>query len=266
MSEASNMRQLSIRTMLLLVASFAIVLAIVAPLARRKPSDPQAQCMSNLKQLSLCLEGYRSLNNVFPCGTLASSSPKVEDRLSYYAQITPWLDYQDLHDTTDPAHAWNSPTNLEVANTRIETLHCPLSRSAVPPAPQHTNYIGIAGLGVDAPLLPKTDPRAGVFGYDRQTTLADIKDGTSSTMMLAETGRVIGSWLQGGPATVRGLDPANKPYFGSGRQFGSLHGDGACVAMADGSVRWVGDWIGPKVFEALSTIAGGERLPPDRQE
>ena len=58
-----------------------------------------------------------------------------------------------------------------------------------------------------------------MFGYDRQTTIADIKDGLGTTMLIAESGRVSGSWLAGGSATVRGLDPAEQPYLGPGRQF-----------------------------------------------
>ena len=62
-------------------------------------------------------------------------------------------------------------------------------------------------------------------------------------------------------ATVRGLDPAKQPYIGPGRQFGGLHEGVAVVAMADGSVRFVAESIDPKVFEAISTIAGGEQVP-----
>jgi prepilin-type processing-associated H-X9-DG protein len=39
------------------------------------------------------------------------------------------------------------------------------------------------------------------------------------------------------------------------------HPGTAQVVFADGSVRSVRDSIDPKVFEALATIAGGERLP-----
>ena len=39
----------------------------------------------------------------------------------------------------------------------------------------------------------------------------------------------------------------------------------ANVAMADGSVRFVRETIDPKVFEAMSTIAGGESIPLDSQ-
>jgi hypothetical protein len=36
--------------------------------------------------------------------------------------------------------------------------------------------------------------------------------------------------------------------------------------MADGSVRVLSESVDPKVFEAMSTIAGGENLPADRDE
>jgi prepilin-type processing-associated H-X9-DG protein len=127
-----------------------------------------------------------------------------------------------------------------------------------------TSYVGIAGLGTDAPFLPNGHPRAGVFGYDRQTTLKDLKDGASCTMVVTESGRVRTSWLEGGPATVRGLDTADLPYIGPGRQFGGLHRtSGANVAFADGAVRFISDTIDPRIFEAISTIAGGEHVSPD---
>ncbi len=79
--------------------------------------------------------------------------------------------------------------------------------------------------------------------------------------MIAETGRVSGSWLQAGPATVCGLDRAHEPYIGTGRQFGGLHGGGALVAMADGSVRRIDASVSANVVEAIATMAGGEKLP-----
>ena len=42
-----------------------------------------------------------------------------------------------------------------------------------------THYVGVAGVGPDAGRLPADDPRAGVFGYGRQTRLEDITAGSS---------------------------------------------------------------------------------------
>ena len=140
-------------------------------------------------------------------------------------------------------------------------LSCPANhfkvRSGVP-GPIH--YVGIGGLGIDAPTLPGGHPRAGVFGYDHQTRMVDIKDGASTTMLLAETTFANGPWTAGGPATVRGLDPERQPYVGPDRQFGGSHRGGAMVAFADGSVRFLRGTIAPGVFEGLSTVAGGEIL------
>ena len=62
------------------------------------------------------------------------------------------------------------------------------------------HYIGIAGVGRDSPSLPEKHARAGVFGYDRKTRMADITDGAANTMMMAETALAIGPWIAGGPA------------------------------------------------------------------
>lgn len=186
---------------------------------------------------------------------------------------------QGLQLMIDSMRPWDWPANLRPLFRHTSTtgdpppyttsardcgdfLQCPSRRVNAPPnAPAPAGYVGISGLGIDAAALPPGHPRAGVFGYDRATRLDDIKDGASATMLLAETVLVGGPWTAGGPATIRGLDPSHQPNIGPRRQFGGAHRGGAMVAFADGSVRFLRESIEPEVFEALSTVAGGEHLP-----
>lgn len=113
-----------------------------------------------------------------------------------------------------------------------------------------------------------------MFGYDRRTELADVTDGTSNTILLWETARDNGPWARGGSATVRGLDPADVPYAGSGRPFGGLHfaeralflsgsSTGSSLGMADGTVRWVSNGVPADLLNGLATVAGNESPPSD---
>jgi hypothetical protein len=256
------MLRFSIRNMLLAFVGLAIVFAIAAALQRARESALQAQCRSYMHDVNLGILGYQSSKSMFPPGTWPKQGLSYEERISWCAVVVPFMDISLPASGLDPNKAWNDVGgNNLVAIDRIEWWACPESGQVGPGLPLPTSYVGIAGVGADAPLLPKSDRRAGVFGYDRRTTMADIKDGVANTMLIAETASVSGSWMQGGPATVRGLDPAKKPYIGPGRQFGGLHRGSVCVAMADGAVRIVHDSISPNVFEALSTMAGGESLP-----
>jgi hypothetical protein len=135
--------------------------------------------------------------------------------------------------------------------------------------PALTHYVGIAGVGAHAADLPANDPRAGFFGYSRTIKLQDITDGTSYTLVAIETASDNGPWAAGGAATVRGLDPANQPYIGNGRQFGLIHfagtilvrpSAGANAALADGSVRFLSASISAPTLEALATFGGGDRV------
>ena len=149
--------------------------------------------------------------------------------------------------------AWDDPVFADLIANPPGITHYPESLNG-------SGFLGIAGLGIDAPSLPTKHRRAGIFGDDRQVRPPDIKDGTSTTMMLAESDSAQGPWFAGGRWTVRGLDQARQPYIGPNRQFGGHHKGGANVLLADGSLRFVSDSINPKVFEALSTMAGGEKV------
>ena len=256
-----------------LVTTGVISLAGVAREAGRR-----GQCMNNLRQISLALVVYQGAHGSFPLGTVGDRTLPPERRLSWTVVLIDYLS-QGLQLIIDLMQAYDSPANLRPLFLHTSTdgnpppyttsamdcwvLQCPshaVPASASEPAP--AGYVGISGLGTDAAALPPGQPRAGVFGYDRATRIEEIKDGASETLLLAETTSASGPWTAGGQATVRGVDPSLRPVIGPGRQFGGIHRNGAMVAFSDGSVRLIRESIDPRVFEAISTVAGGEQLPP----
>ncbi|WP_074305421.1 DUF1559 domain-containing protein [Singulisphaera sp. GP187] len=261
------------------VALVAIGLAGVGLFRENQARAEREPCRGKLRNLAMALKGYQSQWGAFPPGTVRGDRLVPERRLSWVILILNWTDYyQSISFLFDPDLPWDSETNIlpqvqvsppgEPRSVEPSTeppwfpIRCPAHLSRVKPGmPEPLVYVGIAGLGTDAPNLPIGHPRAGIFGYNRQTRTADLKDGASSTMMLAETTAQVGPWTAGGPSSVRGLDPNRRPYLGRGRQFGGTHRGGAMIAMADGSVHFLRDSIAPSVFEAPSTVAGGESLP-----
>jgi prepilin-type processing-associated H-X9-DG protein len=129
-----------------------------------------------------------------------------------------------------------------------------------PSLPAPTHYLGIAGLGESAAELPLSDPKAGLFGYDRTVTFKDLKRGAARTIALAE-GLDGGPWTAGGRATVRGLVVGQLPFVDEGGQFASNHSAGTNVAFADASVRVFTSSVSPHVVETLVTLAARGDVP-----
>jgi hypothetical protein len=130
-----------------------------------------------------------------------------------------------------------------------------------------SHFAGMSGIedgrSVVAAALPREDPRAGIFGYDRIAKPNEITDGQSNTIMIVGSGRLAGPWIQGGGATIRG---AREPYFDKLTGLGSrgLPEPGTIVMFADGSTHVISPNIDPAVFRALCTIHGGESVDPQQ--
>jgi Protein of unknown function (DUF1559) len=259
-----------LRTIMAVVAFSAVALAAFTWIGSLREAEAHTACSQNLKQIGLSLHNYASVNGeLFPYGTIQNDGLPARKRLSWLVIVSGFL--EQWFWIFDRSKSWDDDANRitrgrgvgepAIVVERVRVFVCPLATDPLPaPMPGLTSYVGITGLGRDSASVPKNHPRAGCFGDDRQMSIGDFKDGLATTLAVVETTER-GPWTAGGEHTLRGIDPARRPYIGRSRPFGGNHRGGVLVLFADGSVRFLRDSIEPNVFEALSTVAGGERLP-----
>lgn len=241
------------------LVTVAVGTALILPaIQQARQAARRTQSTNNLKQLGLAMHNYADVNGHFPIGTHPNEKLKPDERLSWLTLILPYVEQSALHKTIDFEESWDDEANERAANARIQVFLNPGS-VASPVGPAETHYVGIGGLGKDAPTLPVTNKRAGIFGYNRKTRFADIKDGTSNTMMTSEATGKVGPWIAGGNSTIRTL--TKKPYINGPDGIGGPYRGGVTVGIADGSVKFVSENIDPTVFERLSTMADGQTIP-----
>jgi hypothetical protein len=194
----------------------------------------------------------------FPAGAANfARSLGPETRLSWLAELLPFLGRNDWN--LDFASNWNSTENQRFTRRPLPGVVNPaLGPAAAPGDYPVTHYVGAAGVGEDAAGLPADDPRAGVFGYERQTRPQDLVRGGANTIDVLGVQDRCGPWAQGGRATVRPL--TQRPYVNGPDGFGSGQAEGMVVGMADGSARFLSDKIDPEIMEKLVTVRGGDKV------
>jgi hypothetical protein len=198
----------------------------------------------------------------------------ASERVSFLRELLPYIGddrYFGLERAIDPEQSWRSPTNLPFAQILVPHFLNPAAGSntayvrtrGVEQSLAATHFVGMAGVGPDAAYYPKSDPRAGMMGYERMATPDDVKDGLSNTIFMIEADKaLIGPWLQGGGATVRGTsnagnDVGRRGGFSSPNYSGKA---GVWVLMGDGSARFLAKDISPEVFKAMCTMAGSDTV------
>jgi hypothetical protein len=241
----------------------------------------RTQCTNNLRQIGLALQNYQETYKRFPSGTMSPRDLPAEKRLSWLLAIHAFLESSPLYKETDKAKAWDSPENHHSAHATVGCYLCPANPVlSAPRGESLTHYVGIAGVGKDAAVLPRGHARDGLFKYQPDKIVAeppdstwglgirpkDIKDDPATTLAVIETNHDNGPWLAGGRPTVRGLDAQGLPYLGQDAQFGSYHRHGSHAVFADASVRFLPDSLDAQVLEAMATIAGGEKIRPFDEE
>ncbi len=240
------------------IVTVATVAGLLLPAVSSARAAARRQVSANnLKQIALALHNYHDAYKSFPAGTHPNEKLNPEERLSWMASILPFINEQPVHETIDFEEAWDDQTNNEAATTQVRAYRHP-SHGAANDGPAESHYVGIAGRGKNAHLLPVTNERAGIFGVNRKTSIRDIKDGTSNTVMISEATAEFGPWIAGGRATMRSF--TKQPYINGPDGIGGPSPGGCNVAMGDGSIRFLSENVDPEVVEAMSTINGREAV------
>lgn len=187
---------------------------------------------------------------------------------SWIVPMLPYLNQAPLYSLVDQTKPWNAPENRAFVTSVIPELLNPADpRQNWQGAPYNelglTHLVGVSGVEAagEPPVatLPRSHPRAGVFGEKEIAKPEQITDGTSQTMLLISSGPLVAPWAVGGAGTMRGIREKNfEPQTGFSSQ--GLSKPGAYTLMADGSVRFISAQVDPKVMQAMSTIAGKEQV------
>lgn len=225
----------------------------------------QKQTHYNLKDWGLAFHNFHDTFGAFPPGGTMNQDGELLHGWAmfvgpYNSYMAPGLDFN---------REWRVPPNDSVYKCQMPVFLNPSQPGAVfddegfglchwagnvHVLPVRTVHVD-ASTGSEGP----GENAAQLGGQNGGMSLAQITDGTSSTILLGTVGEQFKPW--GHPANVR--DPAlgiNRSPDGFG---GPPGWNGAMFLMCDGSVKFLRGDTDLSVMKALATPAGGEANPDD---
>ncbi len=227
---------------------------------QKDESKEESPFAKNLKLLGQQVDTYQHQNAQFPPALWMpeGEADSSKDRFSWLAGLDAAL-AEDRSLLPQWNLSWRDPLNDRfVRRRRKELLNPAIRLQASPDRYPASHIVGIAGVGHDAPQLPVSDPRAGIFGVNRLTKVEDVTDGLSNTMLAAGITGKLSSWADG-MASFRPI--VLEPYINGPDGFGSGQKQGMYVLMADGSVRFLNKKIEPTIIRRMAAMA--DALPLD---
>ncbi|MCA8989955.1 MAG: DUF1559 domain-containing protein, partial [Planctomycetaceae bacterium] len=117
----------------------------------------KAQAKNNLKQIGLAIHNYDSTYNHLPIGTIPNEDLKPEERFSWQTSILPYLEENGTYNLLDLAKPWNEDINEAIVAQSFPVFLDPNQGEDYSEYGQ-THFVGMAGVGKNAPLLKVGQP------------------------------------------------------------------------------------------------------------
>lgn len=184
--------------LLVVISIIGILLALLLPAVQAaREASRRNGCLNNLKQLGIALHHFESAQGRLPTGAdskpLASAPSHAHTfyRWSTLAHLTPYLEQSSVYrqlDLTQPLYDVSlqvSPANRLAVGFIVPLFLCPSDLGeGVTTGFGPVNYAACTGTGIAGGTPFDTD---GVFYVNSETRLAEISDGTSSTIAFSES-------------------------------------------------------------------------------
>ena len=249
--------------LLVVIAIIGILVALLLPAVQAaREASRRSACANNLRQMALAMHNYESALGIFPSiGINATSGSQYA--YSPQAKILPFCEQanlQDLVDFTKPLTTGSGGSQVinvvqrPAAQVTLALYLCPSDSG---PKLFQSNGADLGGSNYMVNIGTGTPPahsiakeNDGLFWYGSQMRFAEILDGSSNTLLMAEAIR--GNNIETNPASV----PKDKR-----RQYASFGGtspvlpndDAACA----GATRWSGNrgssWLWGREFNTCFT-------------
>lgn len=288
--------------LLVVIAIIGVLVALLLPAVQAaREAARRMQCTNHLRQLAIASHNYHDTLGTFPSGLCmwdVSGQPKNRS-VSLFVQLLPQIEQGNLAMQWDKAEPLN---NISAGRTafQVPILLCPSDSvttkvvNVTTGAAAQQGKFALTSYGGSGGTQTYHRDRAtkdGVFFINSGTTIADLRDGTSNTLLFAErfhrdleydakAGSFVklaewGLWApSAGPAgigdvtlgalvNVGYVHPLGSTVDATAEDrritaIGSGHSGGANVAFADSSVRLLSANINLDTLKAMGTRSGGE--------
>jgi prepilin-type N-terminal cleavage/methylation domain-containing protein/prepilin-type processing-associated H-X9-DG protein len=297
--------------LLVVIAIVGVLIALLLPAVQAaREAARRSQCVNNLKQIGLAMHNYHDRHDTFPPGYLTRTqtsqpnSPETGPGWGWGTMLLNDLEQKPLYDAVNFSLQITDPGSQTVRTATLSVYLCPSNTGGDGPVKladasgtvlvtdlSPGQYVASAGQ-LEVEELP--DRNNGVFYRNSRNGIRDIRDGSSTTLMVGERSRNIAdaTWVgvipfsracthprwkvqdcdtakvmilgHTGPSPdQRWVDVPN--HRGAGPDdFWSLHSGGCNFLFCDGSVRFIKETVDPRIFSFLSTRAGGEAVSADQ--
>ena len=289
-------RAFTLVELLVVIAIIGVLVALLLPAVQMaREASRRIKCANNLKQLTLAAMNYHDNVKTFPPGAFDTRS------WGWGAMILPFIEQGGLFDAIKPNGQNDVQCRPNLEGMFLQAFNCPSTIMAknTPAGCARCNYRGARG------ILEDTEDRIGVLiditRYPHGTSvgptrIAQVQDGTSSTIMIGEveasrkpTAAVLADsthevwnvssnaypiWAgTGGQRTAQGSGTFGDPDYAiyqlsTGAVRASInsgdkdcpssnHPGGAQFGITDGSVRFISENVDFAVYLELHTRSGG---------